>query len=880
MKKLLPVLAMLLCNDVMGQSWLPENTNTGPVRIQDIIAQHGIVKNNTTEDDEEVPKGVIKENKDYHFERWVWYWKQHTDANGNLVPSIKTFQEWQAYEQRNGAANKLARTTGGNMSNWKFQGPDTSSGGYSGIGRINVIAFHPTDVNTFWIGSPGGGAWRTANAGTTWTCMTDQLPVLSVSAITFNPLNANTIYLCTGDRDGGDYSSVGILKSTNGGTDWDTTGLKWSTSAYMRANDLVINPLDTNCLTLATNYGIYRSRDGGATWTLKVDSGNFKQVLYNPADTNVMYASTAYYYYPGINNANVYRSTNGGATWTQVTNFTNATRVAIAVTAANPKIVKVLVANYNGSNANGLNGIYSSSDSGKTYRLTYAGDCTHNMLTYDDSGHGCGGQAWYDLCMVMNPIDSSKLYVGGVNSWYSSDGGSSWNLMTFWYDISLTPAVATAHADKHYMAINPLVSTNLYQCNDGGVYVTTNPTIAGAWVKKLSNGLGITEFYRNAVENDATFVLGGAQDNGTKRVDSLGTYYDIGGGDGMQCQIDPVDPTTYYYATQYGNIVKHDAYPPYNHSISDTFHSSGAWVTPYTLLPSCNTCIVAGYKKVFLSVDQGGTWSAISDTFSTNKNDRIERLGLTAADANTIYVLVDNQNNIFYTQDLGVTWKSIFCPYSSYGNMSDIRVDSKNKDHFWVTFSGYDTIRVAEYNKASGGWKSISQNLPNVPISCIVQDTSNGYLYAGSDVGVFYRGDTMTMWHAYNTGLPSVRASDLGINYATGEIWAATFGRGMWKSAKQGKPTGISIIPFAENALVVSPNPNKGNFTVTGIKVADKKVNLRLVDNTGRIVWQGENVFDATCKLQVNTTNVPRGSYVLVITSGTVSVGKQKVVVY
>jgi xyloglucan-specific exo-beta-1,4-glucanase len=192
--------------------------------------------------------------------------------------------------------------------------------------------------------------------------------------------------------------------------------------------------------------------------------------------------------------------------------------------------------------------------------------------------------------------------------------------------------------------------------------------------------------------------------------------------------------------------------------------------------------------------------------------------------------------------------------------------------------SGYDTVKVAEYDTVHG-WKNRSQNLPNVPVSSIVQDTSNGYLYIGTDVGVFYRGDTMTMWHSYNNGMPVVRSSDLGINYTTGEIWAATYGRGMWKSVKYTKPTGISIVPFLPDILTVSPNPNHGDFSISTTYANNEQAAIQIFDNNGRAVWQRENNFEAG-RMQVHTTGLARGNYIINISTYKGSIGRQKLVVY
>jgi len=876
MKKKILFSASLIFLSVQGftQQWIPANT-TGPVKLMDIIQQHNASPIITTDKDEDLPKGIVKEGKDYQFDRWVWYWAQHTDENGFIVPPVKTFNEWQTFTASQQRINKMAKTTA-TSANWTFQGPDTSTGGYSGIGRINVITFHPTDSNTYWIGSPGGGAWKTTNNGASWTCMTDQLPVLGVSDIDFNPLNPKTVYLCTGDRDAGDCNGIGVLKSYDGGATWNTTGLKWTTSQYKVANTLVLNRLDTNCLILASSDSIRKSTDGGATWKA-VQEGGFKQVIYNPADTNVLYAARDKIYYPSAVAAQIYRSTDGGNTWTQITSFSSAQRITLAVTAANPKIVKAVVSQDTGSNGSGLEGIYTSSDTGHTFRKIYTGSCTSNILGYDATGNSCGGQGWYDLAFTISPVDSNKVYVGGVNCWYSTDGGKNWTVMTQWW--GTVPGLEIAHADKHYLAINPLVPRRVFMCCDGGVYRTDDPTSPLGWTNNLSNGLGITEFYRISVADAADYVLGGAQDNGTKKITPPGNFKDAGGGDGMQCQIDFDDPTTYYYSYQYGNFSRHTSTGDKN--ITDTLHDAGGWISPLHLMPTCSSCIVLGYKNVYYSSDQGDTWNAISSILPMSGYN-IQRIGVTAADGNTIYVTTDYDDTVFSTYNLGASWSKIPLPnyVSRYDYMSDLYVDNKDKNHFWVTFSGYDaSMKVMEYK--SGVWSKNSVGLPNIPVACITQDSSNGTLYIGTDMGVFYKMDTMTSWQLYNTGMPAVHVTDLGINYTTGDIWAGTYGRGIWKSPKQEKPKlGVSIIPFAADGMVVSPNPNRGSFTIS-VKdnTATGPVSIRMVDVTGKTVW-AETGSLSNGKISVTTQGLSHSNYILEVSKDNVVVGRTKVVVY
>src|SRR5690606_22038505 len=124
----------------------------------------------------------------------------------------------------------------------------------------------------------------------------------------------------------------------------------------------------------------------------------------------------------------------------------------------------------------------------------------------------CGNQGWYDLTIEINPSNPAQVIVGGVNSHYSLDTGKTWNLANQWW--AQLPGVAAVHADKHSHRFHPLVPNRLFECNDGGVYYTDNFT-SQIWMDR-TNGMGITQFYRNATGPRSGPVLAGAQDNGTK----------------------------------------------------------------------------------------------------------------------------------------------------------------------------------------------------------------------------------------------------------------------------------------------------------------------------------------------------------------------------
>ena len=208
------------------------------------------------------------------FRRWEWYYEQRVNADGSFPPNDVVVKEWNKYSETHGGNPKAPGTTG----NWTPKGPNSSDGGYAGLGRINCIAFHPTDFNTFWVGTPAGGLWKTTNFGSTWSTVTDNIPVLGVSDIAINPSNPNIIYIATGDGDGGslssctgstngDTKSIGILKSIDGGNSWNTTGMNWSVTDAKLIRRLIINPNDPNILYAAASDGIWKTTNGGTTWT-------------------------------------------------------------------------------------------------------------------------------------------------------------------------------------------------------------------------------------------------------------------------------------------------------------------------------------------------------------------------------------------------------------------------------------------------------------------------------------------------------------------------------------------------------------------------------------------------------------------------------------
>ena len=880
MHKILLVFVFGFCSMVsFGQ--LSVGVNTKGTKFKDMVENHEKSLHLTKERNENKVARVSghsmeSEEKAYLFDRWKWYWAQHLDQNGYVVSPSRTWDEWKKMQMVH-SRHDAAKTTS-SAAAWTFVGPDSSDANGDGVGRINYVEFHPTLPNTYLIGSPGGGVWRTTDNGYSWTCLTDQMPLLSVSVVKYNPQNPNVIYVCTGDRDGDDYWSIGLFRSTDGGSTWHPTSLVFADSDQNLCNSMLINPSDTNTLIVGTVHGIYISHDAGNTWAASDTAYNFKQLLYNPIDTNVVYA-TSHFNSTLSEQAHIFRSSNGGNSWTPVTSMTDgdAYRITLAVTPADPSIVMALVAASDASNMFGLYDIQKSTDTGHTFSEIYSGGCSGgaNLLSFNADGTGCSGQGFYDLTLAIDPSNSSNCFLGGVNAWQSYDGGGSWSIMTQWSNT--VPGVPTIHADKHFMGFHPLVAGRFFECNDGGIYWADNPSTTSTW-NNATNHLGIEEIYRVAVSGAATYELTGAQDDGTKE-EQFGTFSQIFGGDGMECAIDPQDSNTAYVSSEYGNIVGSISGSVSYVSQNIPGTPAGGWVTPFIILPYNHKALLAGYQDVWKSDDFGNTWVSVNGSTGLVTTD-ILRVVTSISDTNTIYAAEDFSNNIHFTTGTPGSWNTI-SPTAYPGAMtSDIKVDLYNAAKIWVTYSGYGTPHVLSCDVPSSTWTEVNAGLPDVPVNCIIIDTATAVKYIGTDIGVYYMDTFMTSWAPFTTGMPVVRVNDLEIDYHTGTIWAATYGRSLWSSPKIPAHTaGVSAIPFSDDYLTVSPNPSSGSFKVAfGSEVSEKSVKATLINADGKIVWKSE-LQVAQKSVSFQNLSLAKGVYTLCIDGADSRIGVTKVII-
>jgi photosystem II stability/assembly factor-like uncharacterized protein len=473
------------------------------------------------------------------FKRMEWFMTGRTDEKGHLPNKIYWEEANKALQKRGQAKRSLAA--------WEPLGPfDTplniNNGARGGSGRIDCIIFHPSDEDIFWVGAPAGGLWKTTDGGQSWTVLTDHLPTLGVGDLAVNPNNPDIMYLGTGTRDTWwETFSVGVLKTTDGGLNWDETGLGFEIDQKVSVNELLMDPNNPDILLAATRSGIYKTSNAGDNWDL-IESGWFIDLETKPGDFSVIYASRFDYY----GNARLYKSINSGESFDMLTNigFDNGevNRIAIAVSPANPEMVTIICSNYP---ANNFHSLYKSTDNGANWTDLMDGSPL-NLLGYNTNGYDNGGQGSYTLSLAISPLDENEIWVGGVNIWKSDDGGSEWDLNAHWLGQG---GVDYVHADIHALKYNPLNNV-LYNGNDGGIY-KLQPD--GEDWTDLSDGLEIFQIYRIGIyANRDELAIAGPQDNGPVIINE-GVANELTLAEACDNFFDYTDPNTVYFGG-YGGL--------------------------------------------------------------------------------------------------------------------------------------------------------------------------------------------------------------------------------------------------------------------------------------------------------------------------------------
>jgi photosystem II stability/assembly factor-like uncharacterized protein len=708
---------------------------------------------------------------------------------------------------------------------WHFVGPSKPAEQGEGmtIGRINAVAFDPHDPSTLYAGTPASGLWRTQDGGASWVLLTSDLSVLGVTDIAIDPQDAKILYVMTGDGEGAAglngpsiefMTSIGVVKSVDGGQHWLPTGSIFKPGDYPYGHRLAIHPTTPKLLLAATEAGLYRTTDGGDHWE-PVMPGVWYDVLFHPSDPSIVYAAAA---------TTVYRSTDSGQTWKQLSgglpDNPSSNRVRLAVTPASPDMLYVLF----GARTGFTIGLYRSDDRGESFTKRSSTDplpqdsgsppinlTKPNILGY--SPNDFASQSWYTLAMAVSPVNADRVHVGGVDTWRSDDGGSTWEMTSRWTNDPRKPHEKDeyTHADIHTLIYH---DDALYAGTDGGLYRSTDGGDTWNGIANMSSGISSLQVYSVCgTPEDPTTLFFGAQDNGTWRLtlDEEGNEADahqVLGGDGMVCQINPKDSSIVYASYYDGYLNRSDDYgqtfglnipPPPNQ------YGEAQWTVPYILAPDDAGTIYACFADVWRATEPDFKWTNVS-AGALGASMECKQIAVAPSDPKIIYVAKDidlaeerghpgrgdirppflGGGGVFRSKDRGATWQTITgtLPLAEAG-LSNLAVSPTDAVRLWVTFTGHAAGNKV-FGSTDGGetWINLSDGLPNLPVHAIAaQDSPAHGIYVGTTDGVYYRDDNLGAFKEFKHGLPSVVVKSLWIDQARHRLFAGTFARGVWQTS-------------------------------------------------------------------------------------------------
>ena len=680
-------------------------------------------------------------------------------------------------------------------------------------GRIIDFAVDPADPATWFVATAGGGVWKTVNDGTTFDPVFAGEGSASIGVVTLDPGNPHVVWVGTGENNAQRAVSYGdgVYKSLDGGRSWKRVGLE--NSEHIGA--IVVDPRDSDVVYVAAqgpvwaaggDRGLYKTTDGGKTWTKILDVSEHtgvNEVHMDPRDPDVLYASAwqrrrhVWTYIGGGPESALYKSADAGVTWDKVTSGLpsgDVGRIGLCVSPADPDYVYAII-----EAAEDGSGFYRSTDRGGSFQKR--------------SGYNTSGNYYAEI--MCDLFDRDRVVAMDVYAQVTNDGGATWGRF----------GEHSKHVDNHALWQDPGDAQHYINGNDGGVYETWD----GARTWQFKANLPVTQFYKVALDNSLPFyrVYGGTQDNfslgGPSRTTSqhgiVNADWEItNGGDGFESQADPENPNIVYAQSQYGGLVRYDRS---SGEIVPIQPQAGLgepglrwqWDAPLLISPHSSTRLYHAAQRVFRSDDRGDSWKAISPdlTRQLDRNtfpvmgkvwsmDAVSKNGSTTIYGNIVtldespgregllYVGTDD-GLVQVTEDGGATWRKVErfpgVPERTYVNM--VLASSHDANTVFAAFNNHKNGDFKPYLLKSTdqgrSWTSIASDLPaRGSVYSVAQDpVVPELLFAGTEFGVYFSRDGGGHWvELTGGGFPTVAVRDLAIHKRENDLVLATFGRGFW----------------------------------------------------------------------------------------------------
>ncbi len=613
-----------------------------------------------------------------------------------------------------------------NLANtWSFIGPNTIAG------RVRVVKFHPTNGNIAYAGSASGGLFKSTDGGLTWTPKTDYLPMLAIGHMAIDPVNPDIIYIGTGEGSN-NWDAVhgdGIYKSTDGGESWTNVMEGVINEIDLAVNYIAIHPDDPSLIFAATTYGdgtgaLMRSTNAGGEW---------KAVLNGPARTVLIdrgkpdRVMVGFGYYNGRSSNGLYISDARGERFSfnkVTTNLPAPDSIGRVVLAASPSAPGTYICamhrapRFAPTDDEDFLGIFRSTDFGDTWVKT-AASAQSNMRV------ALRAQGDYNLYIRYHPTQANILFFGGINTWRSTDGGNSFRQVT------TQTGQAGAWVDMHYVDFSPANPDIMLIASDGGVFRTTDCRRTNLVIQEAGTGLATMQFYSmNYDRRTPTRVAGGTQDRRNNIGDAATTNWQQlinWGGDGGWVAFDYEDANTFYIAYQYGRLGKTT-----NGGTSFMAIQTGlqlragdkqylfSFVTPFIMHPTDRNTLFVGGNKIYRTTNGGSRWYAVSAnlTGQTNSLAQFQHLDFCKTSPDIIYGVTGFSSIAYRTTNAmdpdtaNVKWSRIDVGLPNL-YLGEVAVHPTNGDIAYVGTAGFGpTSGVYKTTDGGGSWTFMKGETP------------------------------------------------------------------------------------------------------------------------------------------------------------------------
>ncbi|HWM95192.1 MAG TPA: hypothetical protein VN493_30840 [Thermoanaerobaculia bacterium] len=709
-----------------------------------------------------------------------------------------------------------------------YAAEDESLGSWSPLGPGNVggrtraLIVDPRSPKTLYAGGVAGGVWKTTDGGLSWTALDDFAANLAVASLAMDPSRSNIVYVGTGEGFYNDDAvrGAGIFKTTDGGLTWKQLP-STDNPFFHYVNDLVVSPKDPRRVYAATRTGVWRSRDGGRTWSRvlapKVHGGCLDLALRTDRATDALLASCGTRKGTAVVWSNPAAERRGG--WEKVLTEPGMGRTSLAIAPSDQDVVYALAStNASGNHQWGLLAVFRSDDGGRSWsaqvRNTDPNRLNRFLLTNAYFALAeCGGdpsffnQGWYDNVIAVDPVNPDRVWAGGIDLFRSDDGGKSWGVMSYWFTDG-EGQEGYVHADQHALVFHPLYDgktvKTLFVANDGGIFKTQDalapavitpadvctPAAAQSSWTSLNNGYGVTQFYYGQPYPDGGTWFGGTQDNGVVRGSGSPVWETLVAGDAGYVAVDPDNTDVLYASLTNLSIYKStDGWEDFDEAMTgidpaDKF----LFVTPLVLDPSDSKRLWTGGAYLWRTDDAAASWKKASEELSGSAST------LAISPTNPDRVLVGTSEGYVHrtsgarTSTGGTVWPS---SRPRKGFVSSVAFDPQDPDVVYATYSNFRGVHV--WKSADGGatWAGLDGigrgALPNLPVNTIAVDPGDSRrLFLATDLGVFVSKDGGANWAVENTGFANVITSWLTVLKGPDgkrTLFAFTHGRGAWKVA-------------------------------------------------------------------------------------------------